>query len=159
MSCSTIYSPFLFEGAAFRKSSDGRLPSAKRLLEFQALRESPYAVFKNGNWFQLVIELPGLRQRDLAVNLKRNILTITGTRSYISIEEGSRKRYKFQQSFSLDDDTVDTNNLKADLRDQILTLSVPELYIHSHEVTDESDIEKNYSNDVEDLQSSTSSSS
>ena len=103
---------------------------------------------KRDNLFQLSIALPGLRQRDLNVNLNSNKLTITGTRSYISTDKSTRKSYKFQQTFFVDD-SVDKNRLTADLKHQILTLSVPEIYSEVNQVTDESEIEKNDSIDSE----------
>jgi HSP20 family molecular chaperone IbpA len=142
------YSPFLFEGVVFRKDSGGRFPTAERRSEFQSVRESTYMAIKQDNVFQLAIALPGLRQRDLNVNLNCNRLTITGTRSYISTDQAARKRYKFQQTFYVDD-SVDKNRLTADLKNQILTLSVPEANSEVNEVTDESEIEKNDSVDSE----------
>ena len=136
-----VYSPFLFEGVVFRKDSSGRFPTAERRSEFQSVRESTYMAVKKDGMYQLAIALPGLRQRDLNVNLNRNRLTITGTRSYISTDDSARKRYKFQQTFFVDD-SVDKSRLRADLKDQILTLSVPETNIAINEVTDDSEIEK-----------------
>lgn len=142
------YSPFLFEGVVFRKDSGGRFPTSERRSEFQSVRESTYMAIKKDNVFQLAIALPGLRQRDLNVNLNCNRLTITGTRSYISTDNTSRKRYKFQQTFYVDD-SVDKNRLTADLKNQVLTLSVPECNLELNEVTDESGIETNDSVDSE----------
>jgi HSP20 family molecular chaperone IbpA len=132
----------------FRRDSGGRFPTAERRSEFQSVRESTYMAIKKDNVFQLAIALPGLRQRDLNVNLNCDRLTITGTRCYISTDNTARKRYKFQQTF-LVDDSVDKNRLTADLKNQVLTLSVPEYNLELNEVTDESEIEKNDSIDSE----------
>ena len=137
----------------FRKASAGRFPTTERRSEFQSVRESTYVAVKKGNMFQLSIALPGLRQRDLNVNLNNNRLIVTGTRSYISTDSISRKRYKFQQTFFVDD-SVDKNRLTADLKNQVLTLSVPEINLDVHQVTDESEIEKNDSVDSEESLSS-----
>lgn len=154
----TPYSPFLFEGIVFRKASGGRFPTAERRSEFQSVRDSSYIATQNENVHKLSIALPGLRQRDLNVNLNSNKLTITGTRSYVSSDGARRKRYKFQQTFYVDD-SVNKDRLTADLKDQVLTLSVPAYYRHAGasrsedmgiaQVTDESEIEKNDSVDSE----------
>jgi HSP20 family molecular chaperone IbpA len=136
------YSPFLFEGIIFRKASGGRFPTAERRTEFQSVRESTFVATQKDNIHHMAIALPGLRQGELNVNLNNNRLTITGTRNYISKDRTRRKRYKFQQTFFVDD-SVDKDKLTADLKNQVLTLSVPEFNYHlMNPVTDESEIEK-----------------
>mmetsp|Transcript_23013 Transcript_23013/g.38039 ORF Transcript_23013/g.38039 Transcript_23013/m.38039 type:complete len:177 (-) Transcript_23013:98-628(-) len=145
------YSPFLFEGVVFRKASGGRFPTAERRSEFQSVRESTFVATQKDHLHQIAIALPGLRQGELNVNLNSNKLTVTGMRSYISKDGTRRKRYKFQQTFFVDD-SVDKDKLTADLKNQVLTLSVPDFNYRMNlvnQVTDESEIEKTDSIDSE----------
>jgi HSP20 family molecular chaperone IbpA len=153
------YSPFCFEGVIFRKVGGARFPTAERRSEFQSVKESTYLAFEREGVFILSIDLPGIRKRDLKVNLNHSRLLITGTRGYKLSGETTTKRYmyKFQQTFYIDD-TVDKENLKADLKNEILVISVP--FLSSgigtlknnygvNQVTDESEIEKTDSMDSE----------
>mmetsp|Transcript_9907 Transcript_9907/g.15228 ORF Transcript_9907/g.15228 Transcript_9907/m.15228 type:complete len:177 (-) Transcript_9907:108-638(-) len=167
--CTSTYSPFLFDGVIFRKASSGQFPTSERRSEFKSIRESTYVATKRGNSYQLWVQLLGLRQRDLKVNLNNNLLKITGSRSYVSSDGSRRKRYKFQQTFYVDD-TVDKDKLTADLKDEVLILSVPFIADQNkttlgdsdkeaNQVTDESEIENTYSIDSFESLLSTSQSS
>lgn len=120
----STYSPFLYNGVIFRKESSGEVQTAQQKSEFKAIRESKFLTTKRGDSYQLCIQLPGLWQRNLSVNLNKNLIKITGIRSYISSKGSRRKKYKFQQTFYVDN-AVDKDKITADLKDEELILSAP----------------------------------
>jgi len=74
-------------------------------------------------------DLPGVDKKDIQVDLKNDILTITGERSTEdTVEEKSRHRReraygKFRRSFTLPAD-VDPEKITADYKDGVLTVRV-----------------------------------
>ena len=75
-------------------------------------------------------ELPGLEKKDIAVDVKDRVLTISGERNYDN-EVKEEKYYrreraygKFQRAFSLPAD-VDSDKIKADFKDGLLKVEVP----------------------------------
>lgn len=85
---------------------------------------------KDGNLI-LRAELPGVNEKDIDVKLEGNILTLKGERKLDS-EEKKHNYHRvesfygsFTRSFTLPD-TVDTDKIKADYKNGILTVSVPQ---------------------------------
>ncbi len=75
-------------------------------------------------------ELPGMEKKDIAVDVKDRVLTISGERNYDN-EVKEEKYYrreraygKFQRVFSLPAD-VNADKIKADFKDGLLRLEVP----------------------------------
>ncbi len=75
-------------------------------------------------------ELPGMDKKDIAVDVKDRVLTISGERNYDN-EVKEEKYYrreraygKFQRAFSLPAD-VDSDKIKADFKDGLLKVEVP----------------------------------
>ncbi len=75
-------------------------------------------------------EVPGLAAEDVNVDVEKNVLTIRGERK-VEKEEGEGKykrierRYgSFSRSFTLPE-TVDADNISADLKDGVLALRLP----------------------------------
>jgi len=75
-------------------------------------------------------EVPGLAAKDVQVDVEKNVLTIRGERK-VEKEEGEGKykrierRYgSFSRSFTLPE-TVDADNISADLKDGVLALRLP----------------------------------
>ena len=75
-------------------------------------------------------ELPGMEKKDIAVDVKDRVLTISGERNYDN-EVKEEKYYrreraygKFQRAFSLPAD-VDSDKIKADFKDGLLKVEVP----------------------------------
>lgn len=75
-------------------------------------------------------DLPGMEEKDLDVRVENNILTIRGERkaekevsedNYLRVE---RSYGAFSRSFTLSN-TVDTEKIKAEYRDGVLTLHIP----------------------------------
>ena len=76
-------------------------------------------------------ELPGMEKKDIAVDVKDRVLTISGERNYDN-EVKEEKYYrreracgKFQRVFHLPAD-VDSDKIKADFKDGLLKLEVPQ---------------------------------
>ena len=75
-------------------------------------------------------ELPGVDKKDIAVDVKDRVLTLSGERAYDNEvkEENYYRREraygKFQRAFSLPAD-VDSDKIKADFADGLLKIEVP----------------------------------
>jgi HSP20 family protein len=87
-------------------------------------------MYETKNEVVVIVELPGLREKDIHLSITGELLTIQGERHWI--EEGKEMSYyrrerwlgKFHRSFSLPV-PVQTNQVKATYRDGILTVSLP----------------------------------
>ena len=75
-------------------------------------------------------ELPGMEKKDIAVDVKDRVLTISGERNYDNVvkDENYYRREraygKFQRAFSLPAD-VNSDKIKADFKDGLLIVEVP----------------------------------
>jgi HSP20 family protein len=75
-------------------------------------------------------ELPGVDKKDIAVDVKDRVLTLSGERTYdneVKAENYYRRERaygKFQRTFSLPGD-VDSDKIKADFADGLLKIEVP----------------------------------
>ena len=75
-------------------------------------------------------ELPGMEKKDITVDVKDRVLTISGERNFDNEvkEENYYRREracgKFQRAFSLPAD-VDSDTIKADFKDGLLKIEVP----------------------------------
>ena len=83
---------------------------------------------KDGYLFRA--DVPGIKQEDLEINMTGNRLTVSGKRD-AEKQEKTEKYYTYERSygsftraFTLPDG-IDANGIHADLRDGVLTLSVP----------------------------------
>ena len=80
--------------------------------------------------FYVDAEVPGLNAEDVKVDVEKNVLTLSGERKVEKEEtEGTYRRVErqygsFTRSFTLPE-TVDTDNISADLRDGVLALRLP----------------------------------
>ena len=88
-------------------------------------REGEYA-------YHVEVDLPCVKKEDINVDLKEDVLTISGERK--SKSEINEKDYykqecsygKFQRSFTLPDDT-DVENIEANSEDGVLEVVIPKL--------------------------------
>ena len=75
-------------------------------------------------------ELPGVDKKDIHVDIKDRVLTLSGERSYENeVKEDNYYRRertygKFQRAFSLPD-TLDPDKIKADFKDGVLKIDIP----------------------------------
>ncbi len=85
---------------------------------------------KNGDML-LRCELPGLTEKDIELKLEGNVLTVKGEKKFEHEED--REVYHrmesfygaFSRSFTLPE-TVDTDKIKADYRNGVLTVTIPQ---------------------------------
>ncbi len=87
-------------------------------------------MFDNGDKIVIKAELPGLDKKDISVDLKERVLTLSGERNYDNEvkEENYYRRErasgKFKRVFSLPSD-VDSDKIKADFKDGVLKIEIP----------------------------------
>jgi HSP20 family protein len=80
--------------------------------------------------FYVDAEVPGLAAEDVKVDVEKNVLTLSGERKVEKEEsEGTYRRVErqygsFTRSFTLPE-TVDTDNISADLKEGVLALRLP----------------------------------
>jgi len=76
------------------------------------------------------VELPGIDKKDVKVEVRDNMLTISGERKTEKKTEdescciAERHYGKFERTFSLND-TVDAGNISAKYKDGVLTIALP----------------------------------
>lgn len=88
-------------------------------------REGEYA-------YHIEVDLPGVKKDDIDVDIKDDILTISGQRK--TKKEVKEKDYykmessygKFQRSFTLPDN-IDTENIEANSKDGVLEVVIPKM--------------------------------
>lgn len=101
----------------------GRALTTQRFEVAVDIREEDDAFFVDA-------EVPGLSPEEVNVDVEKNVLTIRGERNVEKEEgEGTYKRIErrygsFSRSFSLPE-TVDADNISADLKDGVLALRLP----------------------------------
>ena len=82
--------------------------------------------------YRITMELPGVAEKDIDVSIHDGVVTVKGEKSAEREEKGdtwffSERQYgTFSRTFRLPSD-ADGNSVKADLKDGVLTLSVPKL--------------------------------
>jgi HSP20 family protein len=116
---SRIFEEF-FSDVPFRSNSEGS-PSWRPAVDI---------LEKEGN-LVLRAEVPGMNQKDIELKLEGNVLTLKGERKLA--QEGDPSPYHrletfygtFSRSFTLPE-TVDLEHIKADYRDGILTITIPQ---------------------------------
>lgn len=86
--------------------------------------------------YTVVVDLPGLEEKDIDVSYNRNVLSISGKKDEEKEEKGRQyhrvERYsgQFRRTISLQDD-VDENNIEANFKNGVLTVNIPKLPIPS----------------------------
>jgi len=90
----------------------------------------PWTIFENEHELVVKADLPDVKPEDLDIRVENNILTIRGERkfekkvdekNYLRVE---RSYGSFSRSFSLAN-TVNSEAIKADYKDGVLTLTIP----------------------------------
>ena len=85
---------------------------------------------EEGDAFYVDAEVPGLKAEDIKVDVEKNVLTLSGERKVETAETKDKYRRverqygSFTRSFSLPE-TVDTDSIRADLKDGVLQLKLP----------------------------------
>ena len=80
--------------------------------------------------YYIEVDLPGVKKEDISIDVKDNVLTISGERK-IEEERKEDDFYrvesvygKFERSFSLPED-VDADKIEAEAKDGVLTVKIP----------------------------------
>lgn len=87
-------------------------------------------------FYEINVELPGVSEKDINVELHDNMLTVTGEKRFAREETGksyyfSERTYgAFQRSFRIPED-VEPDQVTAGFRDGVLTIKVPKRTAHS----------------------------
>lgn len=88
-------------------------------------------IIEKNEGFELQMAVPGVDKKDIKIDLEKNILSITSEKTAKEKdEEGvkySRREFAygtFCRSFNLPD-TIDTEKIKAEVKDGILTVELP----------------------------------
>lgn len=87
-------------------------------------------LYEKDDHFVIKAELPGVNKKDISIDLKDRVLTLSGERSHDNeVKEESyyrRERFygKFQRAFTLPAD-VDSDKIKAEFKDGLLKITVP----------------------------------
>ena len=84
-------------------------------------RETNFRVVDKGKSVYLIVDVPGIKGKDLLVRINAGALSIEGRRILKSGE--SEKKFKFSKKFLLDD-SLDTTHLKAMLEAGVLTIEI-----------------------------------
>ncbi|MDR3617136.1 MAG: Hsp20/alpha crystallin family protein [Candidatus Obscuribacterales bacterium] len=81
--------------------------------------------------FEIVLELPGMNEKDIDISVSRDLLTISGEKKSEK-EERAKGAYRLERSFgsfsrsiTLPRNSVDTNNIEADYTNGLLTVTLP----------------------------------
>lgn len=83
-------------------------------------------LFEDGDNYYARLELPGIAKEDLKLELHDSVLTVSGVHRSNSCtkEEPSSCECSFQRALSIPED-VKTGDVKADLKDGLLTVTLP----------------------------------
>jgi HSP20 family protein len=117
-----------------------RAPFRTRLFDFEPLRRFEAAfsgavptaeVAEKDNEYVVTLELPGIDQKNVDIDINGNLLTVKGEKREEKEEEKdkhyhlSERRYgSFSRSFTLPD-TVAHDRITATMKDGVLTLTLP----------------------------------
>jgi HSP20 family molecular chaperone IbpA len=91
-------------------------------------------IYEDERGITLKADLPGVSRERLSIQVDGNTLAIEGQIS-VAVPEGTEALYadvranRFQRSFTLSNE-LDTDNISAEMRDGVLTLSVPKRAEH-----------------------------
>ena len=89
----------------------------------------PMDAYRRGNHVVAHIDLPGVALEDVDIEVERNVLTVSATRSFPRAEGdelivAERRHGEFRRQLLLGD-TLDANQVEAAVADGVLTLRIP----------------------------------
>ena len=89
----------------------------------------PINIFQDGDNYVLVTEIPGLKSKDINVEVHRNKVRLSGEKTIdygndVSVHRRERLAGGFDRTFSTPFE-IDADNVKAEYRDGILALYLP----------------------------------
>ena len=88
-------------------------------------------ITEDNDTFIVTADLPGLSKKDISINIKDNLLTISGERKVVKNENDDRNYYRterrygsFKRSFQMTDQII-ADKISASFKDGVLTVNVP----------------------------------
>ncbi|RKY78856.1 Hsp20/alpha crystallin family protein [candidate division KSB1 bacterium] len=87
-------------------------------------------IAENENSYEIKVDVPGMKKKDLNISFKDNVLTLSGEKKEEKEDKGKnffrkeRVYGKFQRSFRIPQD-IDPEKIKAKYEDGVLTVEVP----------------------------------
>ena len=87
-------------------------------------------ITEDNDAFVVVADLPGLTKKDISINIKENMLTVSGERKIEKKDENKnycrteRRDGIFKRSFQLTDQVI-SDKITASFKDGVLTVTVP----------------------------------
>jgi len=90
----------------------------------------PVDVYEDENSIQVRLEVPGVEEKDIDIQMENNLLTVRGERKFNTEEKQEsfhriERRYgSFTRSFTLPN-TVSSDGVKADYEKGVLTIQLP----------------------------------
>ncbi|MCO5249654.1 MAG: Hsp20 family protein [Chitinophagales bacterium] len=117
--------PVLFDDAFFKDFFDVK-PQVSSSVPAVNVKEDDKS-------FQVEIAAPGLKKEDFNISLDDNVLTISSEIKKENEEKDENGKYtrrefsysSFSRSFSIDENHIDTENIKANYESGVLQLSIP----------------------------------
>ena len=91
--------------------------------------EPKFEVLNTDTMYCIRAEIPGMSKKDIDIELENNTLSISGDRKWNDKDQNNYSECsygKFYKSFNLPED-VKENNIKASMKDGILSVQVPRL--------------------------------
>lgn len=90
-------------------------------------------VKENDSSYNLEVSVPGMDKKDFKIELKNNMLIISGKKEEKHEEKNENGKYvrkefgfhSFTRSFTLPEDSVDAENISASYKEGILYLEIP----------------------------------
>lgn len=105
------------------KRDKGAVESTRNLRQSVPLVD----IYENDDEILLHAEMPGVRKDDITVNIDNGNLSLSGVRSILHDGAADWEEFgdvEFQRAFSVPQ-SIDVNNVKAELKDGILALHLP----------------------------------
>ena len=109
----------------------GEWPQVTQESDGTPLWQPPVDVHEDGHSFVLMVDLPGVLDKDVDINIKDNVLTLHASRREDEVKDKEqtytrRERFygDFHRTFTLPT-TVDAEKIGADLRNGVLTVTLP----------------------------------
>ena len=114
---------------SFFNDFDNFLNDFSSSLNYSSSWEPKFEVLNTDTMYCIRAEIPGMSKKDIDIELENNTLSISGDRKWNDKDQNNYSEFsygKFYRSFNLPED-VKENNIKASMKDGILSVQVPRL--------------------------------
>ncbi|MAN34899.1 MAG: hypothetical protein CMF89_00635 [Candidatus Marinimicrobia bacterium] len=98
-------------------------------LNYSSSWEPKFEVLNTDTMYCIRAEIPGMSKKDIDIELENNTLSISGDRKWNDKDQNNYSEFsygKFYRSFNLPEG-VKENNIKASMKDGILSVQVPRI--------------------------------